>query len=179
MTEVPAEEEPSLTDSERLRLSWDSKPSEEGGPEIPFINVCKDVDFEKEMDYLKTKIEAGARFIVTQMFFDVEVYGTFVAACRARGIDVPVVPGIMLLANYGGFKRMIKFCKTRVPVEVMQRVEELKEDVEGLKAFGIDLAVRMCRRLLELGAPGLHFYTLNTSAVTIAVIEALGYHKAQ
>lgn len=181
MVEIPADEFDKLTPTEAQRCSWDTKvvanPDGEGEVEVPVINVCKDDAFTKEMAYLKSKIEAGAKFIVTQMFFDAEVYGTFVAACREHGIDVPVVPGIMCIANYGGFKRMIKFCKTRVPEAIMKKMEEIKEDADAIKQFGIEFGVQMCRRLQELGAPGLHFYTLNTAGVTTAILEALGYQK--
>ena len=85
--------------------------------------------------------------------------------------------GIMCISNYGGFKRMIKFCKTRVPPAVLEAVERLKDSAEGVKAYGIELGIQMCRRLGELGAPGLHFYTLNTSPVTIAILEGLGYSR--
>lgn len=185
MTELPAEEVANLTPSELGRYSKDTKTvpvegGEEGATqEVPIINVCRDDAFVKEMEYLKSKIEAGAKFIVTQMFFDVEVYGTFVKACRDYGINVPIVPGIMCISNYGGFKRMIKFCKTRVTEEIMAKMEELKDDAEAIKAYGIDLGVQMCQCLQELGAPGFHFYTLNTSHVTIAIIEKLGYTAIQ
>lgn len=175
MTELPFDALETLSPSERLRYSVDTKT--EGEVEVPVINICRDEAFAAEMAYLKAKIVAGAKFIVTQMFFDVEAYGTFVAACRAHDIHVPIVPGIMSIANYGGFKRMIKFCKTRVPEEVMRKMDELKDDVDGIKAFGIEFGVKMCQRLQELGAPGFHFYTLNTSAVTVAILEGLGYHR--
>ena len=81
----------------------------------------------------------------------------------------------MCISNYGGFKRMIKFCKTRVTDSIMESMEKLKDNAEGVKAYGIQLGIQICRRLTELGAPGLHFYTLNTAAVTIAILEGLQY----
>ncbi len=186
MTELAVDELNTLTPTESLRYSNDTKTitvteatadTPAVTEEIPIINICRDAEFATEMEYLKSKITAGAKFIVTQMFFDVEVYGTFVAACREYGIDVPVVPGIMCISNYGGFKRMIKFCKTRVPADIAARIEELKDDADAIKAYGIALGVKTCQRLQELGAPGFHFYTLNTSPVTIAILEGLGYHS--
>ena len=188
MTELPAEDVANLTDSELTRYCKDTKTevvTEASGDvpaqtiERPIIHVCRDDAFAKEMEYLKSKIDLGARFIVTQMFFDVEVYGTFVAACRQYGINVPVVPGIMCISNYGGFKRMIKFCKTRVQQEIMDKMEELKDNADAIKEYGIQLGVKMCQRLQELGAPGFHFYTLNTSHVTISILEGLGYHRVK
>jgi methylenetetrahydrofolate reductase (NADPH) len=182
MTELPYSDISVLTPTEAQRFATDTKTvTDENGvsTEVPIIHVCSDANYQTELEYLKSKIEAGAKMIVTQMFFDVEVYDHFVKACRAAGINVPIIPGIMCISNYGGFKRMIKFCKTRVTEEIMAKMEELKEDAEGIKKYGIELGISMCQRLKELGAPGLHFYTLNTSAVTIAIIEGLGYHKVK
>lgn len=77
--------------------------------------VCSDEDYENELDYLHRKVKAGAAMIITQMFFDVNVFLTFVKDCRKKGINVPIIPGLMLVQNYGGFSRMTSFCKTRVP----------------------------------------------------------------
>lgn len=181
MTELPVEKLADLTPSEQTRFSRDEKVIKEDVDEAAterteqVINVCLDADYKSEMEYLKAKIDAGAAMIVTQMFFDVEIYGRFVQDCREYGINVPVVPGIMCIANYGGFKRMIKFCKTRVPEALMAKMEELKDDAEAIKLFGIQFGIDMCTRMKEMGAPGFHFYTLNTSPVTVSIIEGLGY----
>jgi methylenetetrahydrofolate reductase (NADPH) len=159
-----------LTVSEQGRYS-----TEVNAEGATVINVCRDIAFKTEMDYLKAKVVAGASMIITQMFFDVEVFKTFVNTCRAEGINVPIIPGIMPVANYGGFKRMIGFCKTRVAKELLDQIEVLKDDVEGMKAFGIEFGVKMCRELLAFGVRGLHFYTLNTAGVTVAIMEQLGH----
>jgi methylenetetrahydrofolate reductase (NADPH) len=184
MIELPAAEIANLTTSEMQRYSKHTKsiPSEADPDTVveePIIFICRDPNFEKEMTYLKSKIDAGAKFIITQMFFDVEIYGYFVHQCRAYGIMVPIIPGIMCISNYGGFQRMIKFCKTRVRDEILAKMEEIKDNVEAIKSYGIELGIQMCRRLQELGAPGFHFYTLNTAPVTIAIIEGLGYHRVK
>lgn len=162
----------SLSASELGRYSMDT---DESGTE--HILVCKDADFESELDYLKEKVDAGANFIITQMFFDVEVFGSFVVACRAKGITVPILPGVMCLSNYGGFRRMAKLCKTRIPQDLNDAMEEAKADEAAVKAVGVSFGIKICRRLLELGAPGLHFYTLNTSGPTIKILEGLGISK--
>jgi methylenetetrahydrofolate reductase (NADPH) len=167
MSEVADESE--LSETERRRCSIDI--DDATGKKT--ILVCRDADFEGELEYLKQKVQAGASAIITQMFFDTEVYGTFVDACRAKGINVPIVPGIMCISNYGGFKRMIKFCKTRVPQNVLDEIESIKDSEEAVKQFGVTFGVAMCRRLIELGAPGLHFYTLNSSVVTTKILDAL------
>jgi len=136
--------------------------------------VCRDAEFAKEMAYLKQKVDAGAKLIVTQMFFDVDVFDAFVTACRAVGIAVPILPGIMLISAYAGFKRMVSFCKSRVPAVLRDRMEALKEDEAGVKALGIEFGAETCRRLVALKVPGLHLYTLNQSIASKAVIEQLG-----
>jgi methylenetetrahydrofolate reductase (NADPH) len=125
---------------------------DDAGKEV--VTVCRDVDYAKEIAYLKEKVDAGAGAIITQMFFDTEVFGFFQQACKNVGIHVPIIPGIMCISNYGGFKRMSGFCKTRVPQSMKDGLEPIKEDEEGVKAFGLAFGVQMCRRLLELGAPG-------------------------
>lgn len=135
--------------------------------------VCTDENYAKEMAYLKQKVDAGASAIITQMFFDTEVFKYFVEKCREYEINVPIIPGIMLIQNYAGFKRMIKFCKTRVPAALLEKVESLKDDEEDFKRYGIDFGIAMSKELLSQGALGLHFYTLNQSAATLNIASAL------
>ena len=169
MKQVKEEDVENLTESEKARLSIDVD------GDTKSIYVCHDEDFEDEINYLKKKVDAGASCIITQMFFDTEVYGSFVTACRNKGIQVPIVPGIMCIATYAGFKRMIKFCKTRVPEAIMNEIESLKDDEKGIKEFGIRFGVKMCNRLIELNAPLLHFYTLNFSTEVKAILKELNY----
>ena len=173
MIEIPKSEINTLTPTELARCCVTTK--EVDGNTEDVVYVCKDEAFKSEMVYLKEKVDAGANMIITQMFFDAEVFGTFVTACREYGIMVPIIPGIMCISNYGGFKRMIGFCKTRVTEEVMTHMESIKANADEVKAYGKSLGIKMCQRLTELGAPGLHFYTLNTSPVTISILEGLGY----
>ena len=160
-----------LTATELQRCSVEM--DEATGKEI--VTVCRDEDYAKEMAYLKEKVDAGASAIITQMFFDTEVFGVFQQACRSIGILVPIIPGIMCISNYGGFKRMSGFCKTRVPQSMTDRLAPIKDDEDAVKAFGLTFGVEMCRRLLELGAPGLHFYTLNSSILTGKILDQLGF----
>ena len=108
------------------------------------------------------------------MFFDTATYGAFVTACRAKGITVPVVPGIMCLNAYAGFKKMTHFCRTRVPDALAKSMEEVKDDKESVKKFGVTFGAQMSRELEALGAPGLHYYTLNLEIVTMGILEELG-----
>lgn len=156
-----------LTDSERARCAV---LSDESGEDV--ITVCKDEDFEKELDYLKEKVDAGANLIITQLFFDNEVFFTFVERCRERGITVPIVPGIMCVASAGGFQRMVRFCKTRVPKSLMDQAKAISEDAE-MKVLGIAYGTEMCLDLLQRGVDILHFYTLNASFVTQGIMANL------
>ena len=158
-----------LTPTELKRYSIDV--DEAGSRKVV---VCKDGAFVKELAYLKSKVDAGAQIIITQMFFDTEVFGDFVTSCRAIGITVPILPGIMCISSYGGFKRMSKFCKTRVPESLADELDGIKDDDSAVAKFGVDFGIKMCRRLAELGACGLHFYTLNQSVATSAIIDGLG-----
>ena len=147
---------------------------EENETTVTKYYVCSDVDFASEIAYLKKKVDAGADLIITQMFFDVEVYIQFVADCKAAGINVPVIPGIMMLSKYAGFSRMTTMCKTRVPPELKEKIESMKEDAEATKAFGIELATDISKKLLASGAPILHYYSLNADSPTVPVLEKLG-----
>lgn len=158
-------EDPStMSDSEKGR----SVTMEDG------VYVCSDADYAKEIAYLKEKVDAGAEFIVTQMFFEASVFIAFVAACREAGIDCPIIPGIMLLQSAGGFTRMTAFCKSRVPQELKDRLEAVKEDAAAVRALGIEWGTAVCKELIASGVPGLHFYTLNLEKVTIGVLRELG-----
>ena len=116
-----------LSPTEKARCSVTT---DENGKEI--IMVCKDEDFEGEMAYLKKKIDAGANCIITQMFFDADVFKTFVDKCRSIGINVPILPGIMMLSNLGGFRRMTGFCKSRVPPAMMDAIAAIEKECDAV-----------------------------------------------
>jgi len=145
---------------------------DDNGKEV--ITVCRDDNFKKEMVYLKEKVDAGAQFVITQMFLDAQVYLDFVVACRDYGINVPIVPGIMCLNNFGGLQRMASLCKTRLPAGLMERAKAANTSDDDFKAFGIQEGVAMCKTILAGGAPGLHFYTLNLERVVVGVLVGLG-----
>eukprot|EP00545_Synedropsis_sp_CCMP1620_P009726 CAMPEP_0119003432 /NCGR_PEP_ID=MMETSP1176-20130426/555_1 /TAXON_ID=265551 /ORGANISM="Synedropsis recta cf, Strain CCMP1620" /LENGTH=402 /DNA_ID=CAMNT_0006955033 /DNA_START=25 /DNA_END=1233 /DNA_ORIENTATION=- len=136
--------------------------------------TCKDEDYKKEMDYLKKKIDAGSDFIITQMFFDTAVFIQFVKDCRTWGITCPVVPGLMCLNAYGGFKKMTKFCKSRVPADLDAGMEEKKDDADAIKVYGVDYGAQMCKDLIAFGVPALHFYTLNLEKVVYGILDGVG-----
>ena len=138
------------------------------------VSVCRDANFEKEMKYMKEKIDAGSHCIITQMFLDAQVYVDYVKICREWGINVPVIPGIMCLNAFGGFQRMTALCKTRLPEGMLEAAKEANTSDDAFKAWGIQFGVDMCRKCIEGGAPGLHFYTLNMEKVTLGMLVGLG-----
>lgn len=164
ISELTAEEVESMSEAEKGRCC-----THDG-----VTYVCKDDDYKKEMDYLKEKIDAGGDFIITQMFFDAEVFKTFVNDCRSWGINCPVVPGLMCINAYPGFKKMTKFCKTRVPESLEKKMDSMKDDPEAVKKFGVEFGAEVCRNLLDFGVEILHFYTLNLEKVVYGITDELG-----
>eukprot|EP00592_Proboscia_alata_P003331 CAMPEP_0194378370 /NCGR_PEP_ID=MMETSP0174-20130528/34798_1 /TAXON_ID=216777 /ORGANISM="Proboscia alata, Strain PI-D3" /LENGTH=426 /DNA_ID=CAMNT_0039160307 /DNA_START=44 /DNA_END=1324 /DNA_ORIENTATION=+ len=136
--------------------------------------VCKDADYIKEMEYLKEKFDAGADMILTQMFFDTDVFIQFMADCEAFGITCPIIPGLMCINAYGGFKKMTQFCRTRVPVELSEKMESIKDSSSAIKEFGVQYGIESCQKLIDGGVKGLHFYTLNLERVVYGITDGLG-----
>ncbi len=114
-------------------------------------------------------------FIITQMFFDIHVFDQFVKDCRACGITVPIVPGIMCITTHGGFGRMTNFCKTRVPTELQSHMDTLKDATDAqVRAFGIEFGTQLCQELIErCKVTTLHFYTLNLEKVVNGILKNL------
>jgi methylenetetrahydrofolate reductase (NADPH) len=140
--------------------------------------VCSDADFEIELNYLKEKCDAGGDIILTQLFYDFAVFASFEKQCRAKGINVPILPGIMPLNAYGGFKRMTGFCKTRIPPAMGIELDKLKGDdcKDAFVEFGLKWLTNMCQQIVEAKlCPGLHFYCLNQSERSYQIMERLGY----
>jgi len=143
-----------------------------GGAGYPEGHVeCPDKN--QDLKNLKRKIDAGAEFIVTQLFFDNRFYFDFVEQVRALGITVPVIPGIMPILNLKQVKRFTKMCGASIPVPLLSRLDSSDGDNEAVRQIGIDHATEQCVDLLAGGAPGIHFYTLNRSKATLAILERL------
>jgi len=160
------EDESKLTETEKARLIRDRKGQ---------AMVCFDEDYKKEIEYLKNKVDAGAQVIITQLFFDPAVFLTFVDTCREAGINVPILPGIMVLGTYGGFERMTDLCKTRVPDAMREKVEDAKSSDEKFTAFGIDYITSLCKTVWASNkVPSLHFYCLNQTASVFKILGNLG-----
>ena len=123
--------------------------------------------------YLKEKITAGVSFLITQLFFDNELYFSFVEEARAAGIGVPIIPGIMPITNFGQIKRFTEMCGASIPQTLESELEARADDPEAVTELGVAFATLQCSELLARGAPGIHFYTLNKSPATRAILAAL------
>jgi methylenetetrahydrofolate reductase (NADPH) len=130
-------------------------------------------DAESDLRYLKEKVDAGARFLITQMFFDNQYYYDFVVRAREIGIDVPIIPGIWPITNVSQIKRVTEMCGSKIPASLLRELE-LRGDQDGsVLDLGVAYATLQCAELLANGAPGIHFYTLNRSPATRAILTAL------
>lgn len=128
---------------------------------------------EADADVLVAKADAGATFAITQLFFRASDYFGLVDRVRSRGCDLPIVPGIMPILNFGQVARMAELSGAQMPAEVLGQIEPIAEDRAAVRAKGIELATQLCRDLLAGGAPGLHFMTLNRSPATREIFAAL------
>eukprot|EP00262_Sarcandra_glabra_P001984 TRINITY_DN1218_c0_g1_i1.p1 TRINITY_DN1218_c0_g1~~TRINITY_DN1218_c0_g1_i1.p1 ORF type:complete len:595 (+),score=95.49 TRINITY_DN1218_c0_g1_i1:116-1900(+) len=130
--------------------------------------------YHSDLAYLKRKVDAGADLIITQLFYDTDIFLKFVNDCRAIGIKCPIVPGIMPINNYKGFLRMTGFCKTKIPSEITAALEPIKDNEEAVKAYGIHLGTEMCKKILAHGIKTVHLYTLNMEKSALAILKNLG-----
>jgi len=129
----------------------------------------KQVDWQR----LRTKIDHGADFVITQLFFDNSHYFEFRDTLAAQGVTVPIVPGILPILSTSQIKRFVALCGAALPPALLSELERLGDDDEAVSQFGIDYATRQCEELLREGAPGLHFYTLNKVRSTSEVMKNL------
>ncbi|HYI98444.1 MAG TPA: methylenetetrahydrofolate reductase [NAD(P)H] [Thermoleophilaceae bacterium] len=128
---------------------------------------------ESDIRFLKAKQDAGATFLITQLLFDNEYYFDFVARARDAGVTVPIIPGIMPVTNLRNIKRIAELCKSEIPEPYERQLEAREDDPQALQDLGVAYATLQCVDLLARGAPGIHFYTLNRSPATRAILAAL------
>ncbi|GAA1523648.1 methylenetetrahydrofolate reductase [NAD(P)H] [Nocardioides humi] len=128
---------------------------------------------DADADVLVAKARAGAEFAVTQMFFRASDYFALVERVRDRGVDIPILPGIMPILNLAAIRRQGELIGTSVPGDIVERISAYDGDPAAVRAEGIRIAAELCDELLAGGAPGLHFYTLNRSKATLEIFEAL------
>ena len=128
---------------------------------------------EDDLRYLKQKVDAGVDYLITQLFFDNELYFNFVERARAIGITVPIIPGVMPITGYGQIARITSLCGATMPEHVLTELDARQDDAEAVAEFGVSYATMQCADLLAKGAPGIHFCTLNRSPATRAILSAL------
>ena len=130
-------------------------------------------DLTHDLRFLKQKVESGATFLITQLFFDNEMYFNFVDEARAVGIEVPIIPGIMPVTNVAQIKTITGMCKASIPQLFLEALEWRADDSDAVLQLGVAYSTLQCAELLARGAPGIHFYTLNRSPATRAILSAL------
>jgi methylenetetrahydrofolate reductase (NADPH) len=126
-----------------------------------------------DMKHFVNKMNAGADSAITQYFYNADAYARFVDDARKTGVTAPIVPGIMPITNYSQLARFSDVCGAELPRWVRLKLASFGDDKASITSFGQDVVVQLCQRLIELGAPALHFYTLNQARPSAAVINAL------
>jgi methylenetetrahydrofolate reductase (NADPH) len=129
---------------------------------------------DKDLANFKRKVDAGADSAITQYFYNPDAYFRFIDRCEQADICIPVVPGIMPITNYQQLARFSDSCGAEIPRWIRKRLESFGEDISAIRSFGEDVVTGLCARLLEQGAPGLHFYTLNRAGPALAIWKNLG-----
>jgi len=133
---------------------------------------------ERDLQYFRQKVDAGANAAITQYFYNVDAYFNFMDQCDALGISIPVVPGIMPIYNYTQLSRFSDVCGAEIPRWLKIRLQDYAEDLPSLRALGMDVVTELCEKLLAGGAPGLHFYTLNQAGIICTIMQRLGLPHA-
>ena len=129
---------------------------------------------QKDLENFRRKVDAGADSAITQYFYNADAYFRFIDSCESLGIGIPVVPGIMPITNYQQLARFSDACGAEIPRWIRKRLEGFGEDLDSIRAFGRDVVTALCRQLLDGGAHGLHFYTMNQASPTREIWQDLG-----
>ncbi len=130
--------------------------------------------FKQDLQAFKTKVEAGANSAITQYFYNIDAYKFFVDACEKEGLSLPIVPGIMPITNFENLMRFSNMCGAEIPRWIRVRMDGYAGDDMAIRQFGEEVVTSLCQQLLEMGAPGLHFYTMNQTKPTLAIWDNLG-----
>ena len=131
-------------------------------------------DFHSDVAFLRQKLDAGADSAITQYFYNSDAYFHFLDQCNRAGIDKPIYPGIMPIGNYTNLARFSRNCGAEIPRWLHHRIEALGDDTDAVVELGIDIVSRLCTTLLASGAPGLHFYTMNSARATTRICQNIG-----
>ena len=130
-------------------------------------------DAHSDMKNFIAKVNAGANGAITQYFFNADAYFRFVDDARKQGVTIPIVPGIMPITQYSQLRRFSDMCGAEIPRWIAKRLEAFRDDADAIREFGADVVADLCRKLVEGGAPSIHFYTLNRAKATLGICERL------
>ena len=122
-----------------------------------------------DLKYFVNKVNAGADSAITQYFYNIDSYNYFIDDCEKMGLDIPIVPGIMPITNFSNLSRFSEMCGADIPQWLRRKLESYADDVDSIKDFGADFVSEMSQKLLDMGAPGLHFYSMNQSEATLRI----------
>jgi methylenetetrahydrofolate reductase (NADPH) len=131
------------------------------------------ISLKEDILNLKTKINAGAEFLITQLFFDNKRYFNFIKMAKVAGIDCRIIPGIIPITSYNQIDKFTKMSGAYIPQELIERIDRYKDNPEKSYEIGLEFTINQCRELLNSGAPGIHFYTLNKSRAAVEIFESL------
>jgi methylenetetrahydrofolate reductase (NADPH) len=129
---------------------------------------------EKDLEFFKRKVDAGADSAITQYFYNADAYFYYLERAQKLGIDIPIYPGIMPITNFTNLQRFSSMCGAEIPRWIRRQLESYGDDLESVKAFGLEVVTDLCETLLEGGAPGMHFYTMNQAEPTLSLWSNLG-----
>ena len=146
---------------------------EVGVAAFPDVHPASQGDLAKDVEVLIRKESLGATFATTQFFFEAKSYQRLVEALAAKGSSLPIIPGILPVTNVKQLVRMSELSGTEIPAKILERFSAIEADQEAVQKLGIEIATDLCEQLLELGVPGLHFYTMNTSSATLEIYRKL------
>jgi methylenetetrahydrofolate reductase (NADPH) len=146
---------------------------EVGVAAFPDVHPASQGDLAKDVEVLIRKESLGATFATTQFFFEAKSYQRLVEALAAKGSSLPIIPGILPVTNVKQLVRMSELSGTEIPADILERFSAIEADQEAVQKLGIEIATDLCEQLLELGVPGLHFYTMNTSSATLEIYRKL------
>ena len=146
---------------------------EVGVAAFPDVHPASQGDLAKDVEVLIRKESLGASFATTQFFFEADSYQRLVEALAAKGSNLPIIPGILPVTNVKQLVRMSELSGTPIPASILEKFSAVEADQEAVQKLGIEIAIELCEQLLELGVPGLHFYTMNTSSATLEIYRKL------
>jgi methylenetetrahydrofolate reductase (NADPH) len=146
---------------------------EVGVAAFPDVHPASQGDLAKDVEVLIRKESLGATFATTQFFFEAKSYQRLVEALAAKGSSLPIIPGILPVTNVKQLVRMSELSGTEIPADILERFSAIEANQEAVQKLGIEIATDLCEQLLELGVPGLHFYTMNTSSATLEIYRKL------